>query len=263
MKGRLLELALDQGLSEMIKAGYAAPLVDTATMYHNDAQILKVLSKYPNVLVCSKIKQAGEAGKVELKHLIETYGDRLKRVILHKYMSTDNFDNLLVAKRAGLVKEIGVSNYSVAQLEELIGKCNGKPDVVQNEFHPFLRTSVPAFCKKHGIKFEAHSVMTRIDSLQPFATEWGVSAGQIALAYAFQAGGGGAQIEGSNAQGATAPPPILCAASCASGVSARPWVDAAEAEEKLPDAQGESGRRCDWVDRVPLELFRVGSAHEP
>jgi diketogulonate reductase-like aldo/keto reductase len=198
LKGRLLELALEQALTEMIHAGYAVPLVDTAVMYQNDAQILKCIAKFPNMMVGSKIKRSGEFLKSELKVLVDTFGDRLHRVLLHRQMSPDNFHHLLEAKRAGLVKEVGVSNYTVAQLQELLDNCNGKPDVVQNEFHPFLRSSVPEFCKKHGIKFEAHSVMTGKENYLPFAAEWGISPGQIAMAYAFQVGGGGACFSSSN-----------------------------------------------------------------
>ena len=191
LKGKLLEIALDQAVSEMIKAGYAAPMVDTAVMYRNNAQVLKCMCKYPNVMVGSKIKHSGDVAKSELKGLVETFGDRLHRVLLHRHMPTENFDMLLEAKREGLIKEVGVSNYSVSQLEELLHKCNGKPDVVQNEFHPFLRTGVPQFCKLHGIKFEAHSIMTCLEEYQTLPAEWGLTPAQIAMAYAFQVGGGG------------------------------------------------------------------------
>ncbi len=98
---------------------------------------------------------------------------------------------LMEAKREGLVKEIGVSNYSVSQLEELLDKCNGKPDIVQNEFHPFLRSGVPEFCKKHGIKFEAHSIMACMEEYKTLSVDWELTPAQIAMAYAFQVGGGG------------------------------------------------------------------------
>ena len=68
-----------------------------------------------------------------------------------------------MAKHVGSnVKSLGVCNFSVRQLEELLAFCNAnnipKPAVVQNECHPLLiATDVRNFCAQEGIVFQAYA----------------------------------------------------------------------------------------------------------
>ncbi len=68
-------------------------------------------------------------------------------------------EKLFDDKRA---RAIGVSNFMVPHLEELLGVAKHAPHVNQIELTPFLqRRDVVALCTKHGIVVEAYSPLTR------------------------------------------------------------------------------------------------------
>jgi diketogulonate reductase-like aldo/keto reductase len=104
-------------------------------------------------------------------------------------------ETIFADKRA---RAIGVSNYLVPHLEELLAKANVVPAVNQIEVHPFLQQrETRAFCKTQGIVVEAYSPLThgtRIDD--PVVAEaargvkrtsaqvllrWGVQHGMVVL----------------------------------------------------------------------------------
>jgi diketogulonate reductase-like aldo/keto reductase len=64
--------------------------------------------------------------------------------------------------RQGKARAIGVSNYSIRELNELIDKSDIVPAVNQVEFHPFLyQEELLRFCKNNKIQLEAYSPLTR------------------------------------------------------------------------------------------------------
>ncbi|HEX3346184.1 MAG TPA: aldo/keto reductase, partial [Polyangiaceae bacterium] len=61
----------------------------------------------------------------------------------------------------GRARAIGVSNFLVPHLEELLGAARHPPAVNQIEVHPFLQhRDTRAFCKEHDIVVEAYSPLT-------------------------------------------------------------------------------------------------------
>jgi diketogulonate reductase-like aldo/keto reductase len=64
--------------------------------------------------------------------------------------------------RQSKARAIGVSNYSIRELNELIDKSDIVPAVNQVEFHPFLyQEELLRFCKNNKIQLEAYSPLTR------------------------------------------------------------------------------------------------------
>ncbi|CAF3474306.1 unnamed protein product [Rotaria socialis] len=58
----------------------------------------------------------------------------------------------------GLVKSIGLSNFSEEQIERIIQICKYKPVVNQVEIHPYCpQIQLEIFCKKHQILLEAYA----------------------------------------------------------------------------------------------------------
>jgi diketogulonate reductase-like aldo/keto reductase len=58
----------------------------------------------------------------------------------------------------GKCKAIGVSNFTIPHLENLLANCKVKPMVNQVEFHPKLfQKDLVGFCEKNGIVVEAYS----------------------------------------------------------------------------------------------------------
>lgn len=62
----------------------------------------------------------------------------------------------------GKARAIGVSNYTVRHLEELLGSATEPPAVNQVELHPFLRQrDLHDFCRRHGIVVEAYAPLVK------------------------------------------------------------------------------------------------------
>ncbi len=62
----------------------------------------------------------------------------------------------------GLCRAIGVSNYTVRHLEELLASSEVVPAVNQVEFHPFLyQRDLLEFCRERSIQLEAYSPLVK------------------------------------------------------------------------------------------------------
>lgn len=90
------------------------------------------------------------------------------------------------------VRAIGVSNFLVRHLEELLAHANVAPALNQLEITPFLqRRDVRAFCEREGIVVEAHSPLAqgrRFDHpvIRDIAHAWRRAPSQIFLRWAVQ-----------------------------------------------------------------------------
>jgi diketogulonate reductase-like aldo/keto reductase len=61
-------------------------------------------------------------------------------------------------KETGKISSIGVSNFTVSKLKQLIDATGIVPEVNQVELHPFLpQQELIQFCKEQGIVVEAYS----------------------------------------------------------------------------------------------------------
>lgn len=70
----------------------------------------------------------------------------------------ETWNMLVEAKRRGLVKHIGVSNFSVPKLKDLMGKTNEPPEMDQVELHPYLQQEdLLDFCKSNNIHMTGYS----------------------------------------------------------------------------------------------------------
>lgn len=66
----------------------------------------------------------------------------------------------------GECRAIGVSNYTIRHLEELLANSDVIPAVNQVEFHPFLyQRELLEYCQRHEIQLEAYSPLTRGERL--------------------------------------------------------------------------------------------------
>ena len=66
----------------------------------------------------------------------------------------------------GKAQAIGVSNYSISQLMEILQNSDVVPAVDQVEFHPFLyQQELLRFCRNNRIQLEAYSPLTRGNKL--------------------------------------------------------------------------------------------------
>lgn len=70
----------------------------------------------------------------------------------------ETWDAMLEAKKQGLVRHVGVSNFSIKKLESLATKTEERPEMLQVEMHPYLpQNELLEYCKKHNIQITAYS----------------------------------------------------------------------------------------------------------
>ncbi|MDX1427494.1 MAG: aldo/keto reductase, partial [Salegentibacter mishustinae] len=64
----------------------------------------------------------------------------------------ETWNMMLEAKKQGLVKHVGVSNFSTMKLEELMEEASESPEMNQVELHPYLQQNeLLEFCSKNKI----------------------------------------------------------------------------------------------------------------
>ena len=89
-------------------------------------------------------------------------------------------------------KAIGVSNYTIHHLDELLKSCKIIPSVNQVELSPFLQQpELMKYCKDNGIIIEAYSPLTRGKKfndkrLKDLANKYSKSPAQIMIRWALQ-----------------------------------------------------------------------------
>lgn len=91
----------------------------------------------------------------------------------------------------GKVRAIGVANYSVVYLEELLARASIVPAVNQVENHPLLpQQDVSDFCKEKGIHITAYSPLgstgsplLRLSVVEQIAAKHGASPASLLLSY--------------------------------------------------------------------------------
>jgi len=94
--------------------------------------------------------------------------------------------------KEGRVKAIGVSNFHIHHLEELINDAEIIPMVDQVEYHPRLtQKELQTFCKEHNIQLEAWSPLMAgqlLDNseLREIASKYGKSVAQIIVRWDLQ-----------------------------------------------------------------------------
>jgi diketogulonate reductase-like aldo/keto reductase len=98
------------------------------------------------------------------------------------------------AKRRGLARHIGVSNYPSALLDEAVALASEPLVTNQVEHHPYLgQTAVRAACDRHGLALTAYSPLGRAgvladETLTSVAARRGRTVSQIVLRWHVQRG---------------------------------------------------------------------------
>ncbi|EFA75905.1 aldo-keto reductase [Heterostelium album PN500] len=101
------------------------------------------------------------------------------------------FEKLYADKKC---RSIGVSNYTVEHLEDLLKNSSVVPAVNQVEFHPFLyQKELHDYCTKNNIVLEAYSSLVRADKdsfednvIVEIATKYKKTPAQVLLRWAIQ-----------------------------------------------------------------------------
>lgn len=199
---RLTGQPLRDSLLQGLELGYRH--IDTAQIYANEAEVGQLMreSGVPrqDIYLTTKVwtSEFGP-GKVipSLEVSLEKLGTNyLDLTLIHWPSPQDEvpmavyLEQLAEAKARGLTREIGVSNFTVAQLKQAIEILGpGAIAHQQMEIHPLLQNrKVVEFCEDHGIAITAYmplaygKVLTE-PLLMEIGQRHGVSAAQVSLAW--------------------------------------------------------------------------------
>ncbi|KAH9923801.1 Aldo/keto reductase [Amylocystis lapponica] len=156
-----------------LKHGYRH--IDCARLYENEAGVGQGVreSGVPrgDIFITSKIMAKEHGYESTLNAIDESLGrfgfDYLDLFLIHsplsgKELRLATWRALLDAKKAGKLRDIGVSNYGVKHLEEIREAGLETPTVNQLEVHPFCQhRGIVNYCKEHGIVVQAYCPLIR------------------------------------------------------------------------------------------------------
>jgi len=155
--------------------------LDSAQMYRNEASSGQAISEWLNanpsvsrsdLFITSKLgdkNKSSQQVKPSLqKTLSELQTDYLDLFLVHSPFRSDvplkeTWSAMEQLVEDGLVRSIGVSNFRINELKEILSECKIKPSVNQIEYHPFVvNQELVDFCKEQNIKIMAYSGLAPI-----------------------------------------------------------------------------------------------------
>ncbi|MDZ3954866.1 aldo/keto reductase [Bacillus thuringiensis] len=198
---------LVETVKSAIKAGYRS--IDTAAIYGNEkavgegirAGIKEAGISREDLFITSKVWNSDQGYETTLAAYEESLKklelDYLDLYLVHwpvegKYKDTWRaLETLYKEKR---VRAIGVSNFQIHHLQDVMKDAEIKPMINQVEYHPRLtQKELQAFCKEQGIQMEAWSPLMQgqlldNETLQEIAEKHGKTTAQVILRWDLQNG---------------------------------------------------------------------------
>jgi diketogulonate reductase-like aldo/keto reductase len=185
-----------------LEAGYRH--IDTAAMYDNEREVGKAVrdSFVPReeIFLTTKVWH-DSAGYGPLQRSVEDSLRRFKLdyadlVLMHWPDASTPVEETMAAlcdvKERGLAHHIGVSNFTIALLDEAVAHSSEPITVNQVEYHPYLdQTPLLETCRRHGIALTAYSPLAKghvfnEPVLEQIGETHGKSAGQVTLRWLVQ-----------------------------------------------------------------------------
>ena len=194
-----------QSVKAAIRNGYRS--IDTAAVYKNEEGVGQGLSevleetglKREDIFITSKVWNSDQGYESTLKAYDESLKklglDYLDLYLVHwpvkgKYKET--WRALETLYKEGRVRAIGVSNFHIHHLEDVLADAEVKPMVNQVEYHPRLaQEKLRAFCREQGIQLEAWSPLAQgqlleDETLKEIASKYNKSVAQVILRWDLQ-----------------------------------------------------------------------------
>ncbi|CAM4411120.1 aldo/keto reductase [Paenibacillus typhae] len=198
---------LVQAVKSAIAHGYRS--IDTAAIYQNERGVGQAIAealaenglRREELFITSKVWNA-DLGYEETLAAYEASLERLGLEYLDLYLIhwpvKDKYKEawraLETLFKAGRVKAVGVSNFQIHHLEDLLKDAEIRPAVNQVELHPYLsQQALRSYCREQGIQIEAWSPLMQgglLDQpdLQSIAARAGKSVAQVILRWDLQHG---------------------------------------------------------------------------
>ncbi|MFF3025548.1 aldo/keto reductase [Gottfriedia sp. NPDC057948] len=190
-----------ESVKAAIRNGYIS--IDTAAIYKNEEGVGQAIKESgiarEELFVTSKVWNSDQGYETTLQAFETSLNllglDYLDLYLIHwpgvdKYK--DTWKALEKLYKDGRVRAIGVSNFQIHHLQDLLSDCDIKPMVNQVEFHPHLtQKELLAFCKNEGIQMEAWSPLKRGQLLEEpvltkIAHKYNKSVAQVILRWDLQ-----------------------------------------------------------------------------
>jgi methylglyoxal/glyoxal reductase len=198
------ELETREMVTAAIELGYRS--IDTARLYANEAAVGEAIRssgvRREDIFVTTKVwnddirrGRIAAAFEESLRRLGLEYVDLF---LLHWPIAgklSAAWKDLERVYKSGRVRAIGVSNYMVPHLEELLAQAEIVPAINQIEYHPYLQSrGLANYCKTRGIRLEAWSplmqggAILRDPALNAIARRHGKTVAQVVLRWDLQSG---------------------------------------------------------------------------
>jgi diketogulonate reductase-like aldo/keto reductase len=151
--------------------------IDTAFIYGNESDVGKAVHKSglqrDEVFITTKLWNTRD---VQYDTALRSCEDSLRRLglgyvdlyLIHWPVRGIGNNTIEIWKamvnllREGKARAIGVSNFSIDDLKQILNDSDVLPAVNQVEFHPFLyQKDLLSFCDRNSIQLEAYSPLTR------------------------------------------------------------------------------------------------------
>jgi diketogulonate reductase-like aldo/keto reductase len=180
-----------------LEAGYRH--VDTAQAYGNERSVGRALRDSgvarEEVFITTKFQPRRKDAEAEAQRSLERLGvERVDLYIIHWPRSgpTWAWDGMQRARERGYARSIGVSNFSLGELDELLAVADTPPMVDQVQFSPFeYRRALLAGCEERGVAIEAYSPLgtsrhLRDDRVRQIADRLGRTPAQVLIRWCLQ-----------------------------------------------------------------------------
>ena len=204
---RLKGQVVIDSVSNALDLGYRA--IDTAQIYENEAEVGQAIAESgvgrDELFITSKIWVSNFASDKLIPSLEDSLKklrtDHLDLTLIH-WPSPDNavpvaefMGALLEAKKSGLTKQIGVSNFTIALMKEAIAAVGAENIAThQIELHPYLQNrKVVEFAHSQGIHITSYMTLAYGEVLKDpvimaIAERHDATPAQVSLAWAMQLG---------------------------------------------------------------------------
>lgn len=193
---------VERAVTAALKAGYR--LIDTAALYGNEAGVGNAVRASglarENLFVTTKVWNDRQ-GYDETLRAFEESAERLNLDYVDLYLIhwpikgkyKETYRALETLYEQGRVRAIGVSNFHIHHLEDLMGSCRIKPMVNQVEMHPLLtQKKLLMFCRKEGIQVQSWRPLMHgnldIPLIQELSQRYGKTPAQIVIRWHLQHG---------------------------------------------------------------------------
>lgn len=199
------KLSNDEAYNSVIyalKSGYR--LIDTANIYKNELGVGRAIkdSLIPReeIFLETKIWPTSYLDEDVIKKTLERLNvDYLDLVLLHQPCGdyVNGYKILEKSYKNKEIRAIGLSNFNISEIKEILSICEVKPVLLQVENHPFCQNKeLKEFCNKEGIILQSwfpfggkgNNAVLENEVIKDIAKKYNKCASQVVLRWNIECG---------------------------------------------------------------------------